>query len=331
MTINLLYGCCQIETCARDLAATRRFMVDKLGAGPAEQSLAREIAQIIPDPAYDVDHLECGQAIFQINQPSPTMTYNGQPSVHQSYLDRVGSCVTNLNFFIDDYAHAHALLSGIGAETYIRGPSSAARSLADYGADNTRPGADERPFLFMGTRGLIGFDLEIMEPNFLHFSKQRAQYPAFVSPRPKTGDGNLRLERLLVVVDRLEVTLDNLEVLFAPASRSNVYTYRDGTLGRSFRITLGGIEIQYCQPVSDSGFLANTLSRFGPGVAAIEFAARNTGHVVRNVTADSAIVFEEAFEPLGLVADRPGYRLGCRALTGFDVVLTPGIATPFRS
>ena len=53
MSINLLYGCCQVETCARDLAATRRFMTEGLGAGPAEQTLAREIGQIIPDPAYD--------------------------------------------------------------------------------------------------------------------------------------------------------------------------------------------------------------------------------------------------------------------------------------
>jgi hypothetical protein len=175
MTINLLYGCCQIETSARDLAATRRFMIDTLGAGPAEQQLARQIAQIVPDPAYDVDHLDCGEAIFQINQPSPTMTYAGQPSVHQSYLDRFGPCVTNLNFFIDDHSHALALLSGLGATTHIRGPSSAACSLADYGPDNSRPGAGERPFLFMGTRQLIGFDLEIMEPNFLRFNDQTVQ------------------------------------------------------------------------------------------------------------------------------------------------------------
>lgn len=324
MTINLLYGCCQIETSTRDLSATRRFMIDKLGAGPAEQPLAREIAQIIPDPAYDVDHLECGEAIFQINQPSAAMTYNGQPSVHQSYLDRVGPCVTNLNFFVDDHDHAHALLSQMGAKTCIRGPSTAARSLADYGSENTRTGADERPFLFMGTRPLIGFDLEIMEPNFLHFSKQTVQYPAFVRPRPKSGDGNLQLERLLVVVDRLETTLENLELMFAPACRSKPYAYREGGLGRSFRVTLGGVELEYCQPLSNSGFLASTLARFGPGVAAATFTAQDLSHVVSIATANRTVAFEEAFEPLGLAhTHQSGCWLGCRAVTGFDVILSP--------
>lgn len=323
MSITLLYGCCQIETSTRDLSATRRFMIDKLGAGPAEQPLAREIAEIIPDSAYDVDHLECGEAIFQINQPSPTMTYEGQPSIHQSYLDRVGPCVTNLNYFIDDHRHAEELLGGLGAKTHIRGPSSAARSLADYGPANTRPGADDRPFLFMGSRQLIGFDLEIMEPNFWRFSEQSAQYPAFVRPRPKTGDGNLKLERLLVVVDGLEATLDSLELLFSPASRSRPYAYTETAVARSFRVTLGGIEIEYCQPVSDSGFLANTLARFGQGVAAIEFSARDIATVVGRATADGSVPFDEDFGPLGDGARRPRHRLGCRSLTGFDVILTP--------
>lgn len=330
MTISLLYGCCQIETCARDLAATRSFMVDALGAGPAEQDLAREIAQIIPDPEYDVDHLECGEAIFQINQPSPTMTYNGQQSVHQTYLDRDGPCVTNLNFLVDDHAHAHAVLTSMGAPTHIRGPSSAARSLADYGEENTRPGADQRPFLFMGTRRLVGFDLEIMEPNFRRFSKQSVQSPAFVQPRPSTGDGNLKLERLLVVVNGLEATLDSIEMLFAPASRSKPYAYREGTLAKSFRITLGGIEIEYCQPVSETGPVASALSRFGQGVAAVEFAARDIAGVVSRATAAGPVAFEEGFDPLCTARQPHRYRLGCRALTGFDVILTPRVERRLR-
>lgn len=323
MPINLLFGCCQIETSTRDLAATRQFMVERLGAAPAEQTLAREIARIVPDAGYDVDHLECGEAIFQINQPSPTMTYGGRPSVHQSYLDRIGPCVTNLNYFVDDHRHAHALLTSLGAETLIRGPSSAARSLADYGPDNTRPGADDRPFLFMGTRRLVGLDLEIMEPNFQRFSEQSVQFPAFVQPRPATGDDNLRLERLLVVVNGLEATLDNLNVVFTPASRSRPYAYREGELARSFRMTIGGLEIEYCQPYTDAGYLAHSLARFGPGVAAIEFAARDVAGIVGRTTADRSVSFEESFAPLG---DRPGvprHRLGCRSITGFDVVLSP--------
>lgn len=322
MTINLLFGCCQIETSAPDLAATRCFMVDAFGAGPAEQSLAREIAQIIPDPAYDVDHLECGEAIFQINQPSPSMTFNGQPSVHQSYLERVGPCVTNLNFFIDDHAHAHALLTSMGAMTHIQGPSSVARTLSDYGSDNSRKGADERPFLFMGTRALIGFDLEIMEPNFRRFTDQSVQYPAYVRPRPATGDGNLYLERLIVVVDDLETTLDNVETIFTPACRSRPYAHRRGPLGRSFRMTLGGIEIEYCQPLSADGAFSQARSRYGQGVMAITFSARDLPRALDRAAAANAQVVRLDNDLLGNACD-PVYYAECRALTGFDVVLAP--------
>ena len=71
---------------------------------------------------------------------------------------------------------------------------------------------------------------------------------------------------------------------FSPASRSRPYAYRQGTLAKSFRVTLGGIEIEYCQPTGDAGYLADALSRFGPGVAAIEFSAR-----IANSGADSDI------------------------------------------
>ena len=84
MSITLLYGCCQIETSARDLAAVRRFMVEVLSANPIEQELAKQIAALIPGVGYDVDHLDCGEAVFQINQPSPEMVFNGHKSVHQA-------------------------------------------------------------------------------------------------------------------------------------------------------------------------------------------------------------------------------------------------------
>jgi hypothetical protein len=320
--ITLLYGCCQIETCAHDLAATRRFMMDALGAVPVEQPLAREIAQIIPDPNYDVDHLECGEAVFQVNQPSPSMTYNGQPSIHQRYLDRVGPCVTNLNFYIDDHLHAHELLTRMGANTHIRGPSSAARSLADYGPDNTRPGADERSFLFMGSRDLIGFDLEIMEPNFLRFAEQQVQFPAFVQPRPATGSSNLSLKRLIVAIEALEHTFQQVTALFAPASRSRPYDYREDGTGRAIRISLGGIEIEYLQPLSGSGPAAEALAAFGAGVVAIEFAARDFPAAIERAGRFAEI---EAMDRRGEVA----YQLQCRELTGFDAILTPQSSNAF--
>jgi hypothetical protein len=209
----------------------------------------------------------------------------------------------------------------MGAATHIEGPSSAARALADYGPGNTRPGADERPFLFMGTRDLIGLDLEIMEPNFLRFAEQTAQYPAFVQPRPPVGDGNLLLQRLRILVPDLDRTAANLAAIFTPGSCSRPYAYREGSLGRAFRVWLGGIEIEYCQPAGSGGALARHLEQFGPGVAAIEFAARDLDAALARGRG-KAEVAEEA-DHLGLAGATRRTRIACREPIGFDVVLEP--------
>lgn len=319
MPINLLYGCAQIETTARSLDETRAFFFGALGAGPIEQELAGQIDAIIPDPDYGCDHIGLGEAVFQVNQPAAGMEYNGQKSVHQSYLDRVGPSVTNLNYFIDDAAHAKALLLELGATVHIEGPSSAANALADYGPDNTRAGADERPFLFMATRALIGLDLEIMEPNFLRFAEQTVQYPAFVQPRPDAGDGNLLLERLRIVVADLEATRANLARIFTPASASRPCGHREGKLGLAFRVWLGGIEVEYCQPLG-GGPLAEALERFGPGVLAIDFAARDRDAALERARGKAAVADEPDW--LGLASDVPRASVASRAFTGFDAVIS---------
>jgi hypothetical protein len=330
MAINLLFGCAQIETCSADIDATRRFLVGGLGAGPIEQELARQIARLIPGGDYDVDHLDCGEAVFQINQPAPGMTFNGSKSIHREYLDTVGPCVTNLNFFVDDHVHARHLLTEMGAATHIEGPSSIARALADYGPGNSREDAEKRPFLFMGARALIGFDLEILEPNFLRFTEQVVQFPAFVQPRPMTGDGNLRLERLVVVVEDLESTYDSLQILFTPASRSKPYGVRQGPFGRSFRITLGGMEIEYCQPLSHNGPLAEAMSIFGQGVAAIVFAARDPAALRAKAVHAGAQLSSFAVDHTGLPAESEAIRIESRALCGFDTIVVPTVKHPFR-
>ena len=322
MTISLLYGCCQIETSAHDLTAVRRFMVEVLSAVPAEQELAKQIAALIPGDEYDVDHLDCGEAIFQINQPSPTMEFNGQKSIHQDYLERAGPSVTNLNYYVDDHAHAHALLEALGAKTHIQGPSNVAAALGEYGPDNTRAGGGERPFLFMGSRHLIGFDLEIMEPNFLHVSRQTTQFPAYVQPRPCGSGGALTLKRLLVAVDDLERTHANLCQIFAPGSRSKPYDIRAGALGKSFRISLGGLEIEYCQPTAAKGDLAVWLASNGPGVMAVTFRAHDPEAILNR--SRSRYDFATSTPPrdlLGLAPPGAAHQIDCRALTGFDVVL----------
>lgn len=324
MSITLLFGCGQIEMTVRDLQAASAFMESVLGAGEIEKQLAKEINQLFPNGELKVAHYDCGEATFQFNQPSRAADYRGQTSVHQAYLDRVGPCVTNLNFFVDDSIHAHELLTAMGAETYLEGPSSAAPCLADYGPENTRPGAESRKFYFIGSRHLIGLDFEMMEPNFQRFTKQKVQYPCFVQPRPEASDRNLRLLRVTIVVADLEETYRNLVKLFAPASRSKAYDVRMGSLARAFRIGLGGIELEYCQLLSEGGVLADRLHRDGPGVVAIEFGARDLDLVLQRVRGSTLHDFMEESDALGgevLRSNCGRYRIASRDLIGFDVVL----------
>jgi len=292
--------------------------VGSLGGVPVEQELAGQIADLIPGDAYDVDHIDAGRAVFQINRPSPAMSYGGSQSVHQRYLEERGPCVTNLNWFVDDVGHAQDLLTSLGAETLIQGPSNVARSLGDYGPENTRAGANERPFLFLGTRKLIGFDLEIMEPNFIHFATQTIQHPAFVEPRP-WATGDLILHRLLVIVPDLAETLCNIARIFAPASRSKPYAARESESGRSCRVGLGGMEIEFFEFQGVDSALSPDLTNTGPGIFAIAFGTQDPETTV----ARCAVVATEhrPDDVLGMPA--PHWHIASRSICGFDILLEP--------
>jgi catechol 2,3-dioxygenase-like lactoylglutathione lyase family enzyme len=321
MSITLLYGCFHVELSVRDLDAARAFMEGVLGAGRIEQQLAREVADLVPDGGYRVDHLSCGQATFQLNEPSASLVERKKRSAHRGYLDRVGPCVSNLNYYVDDVVHACELLSDMGADTLLEGPSSAAKSLADYGPCNTRPGSDKRPFLFMGSRHLIGLDLEIMEPNFLHFAEQAVQFPCFVRPHRGTDDRDLQLQRLRIAVDDLAATYHNVVRLFTPGSRSQPYADRRGTLARAFRISLGGIELEYCEPLAGKGPLAGYLERYGPGVVTVEFGARDVGAILERVRAASTPEVAEEADLIGEQHRPRRWQIASREIVGFDVVL----------
>lgn len=320
MGISLLYGCAQVELTVGNLAVTRDFICGVLGGEAIEQELAREITALFPNGDFHVEHFDCGQGLFQYNEPSSTADYAGQTSVHHDYLVEQGPCVTNLNFFIDDARHAHELLTARGATTLIEGPSSAARCLADYGPENTRPGGDERKFYFMGTRPLIGLDFEMMEPNFNRFCAQDVQYPCFVQPRPATGDGLLHMLRLRLVVPDIEAAHANIVALFAPGSRSKPYAYRESMEERAFRIGLGGIELEYCQPISSSGRMARALDRFGPGVESIAFACKDSGRILDRLPAPRRASVEEV---------PGGWIIASRDAVGFDVMLEAADPRPF--
>jgi hypothetical protein len=202
----------------------------------------------------------------------------------------------------------------------MEGPSALVESLADYGPDNTRPGGDRRPFLFLGTRHLLGFDLEIMEPNFLRFVDQAAQRPCFVGPRIADDTAGLRLQRLAVVVPDLDTASSNLVEILTPGCRSNPYAMREGASARAFRIVVGGLELEYCQPLSTDGSLAELLARHGAGVVTAEFGATSVDSLLERVRADGTVRVTEAVDYIG--EDRePRWQVECRELVGFDVVL----------
>ncbi len=329
MSITLFYGCFQVELSVRDLDGARAFLEGVLGAEPAEQQLAREIGELFPGGGYRVDHLDCGQATFQLNEPSLSPAYRANKSVHRGYLERVGPCVANLNFYVDDIVHARELLAGLGAPTLGEGPSSVVPSLADYGPDNTRLGGETRPFLFMGSRHLIGLDLEIMEPNFLRFVDQTAQYPCFVRPQSETAHRELRLQRLRIAVDDLASTYDNLVRLFTPGSRSQPYAVRQGSIGSAFRITVGGMELEYCAPGATAGPVADYLERYGPGVITLEFTAGSVEPFLARARAASSSVIEEV-DLIGEQRLPPRWQIAGRELVGFDIVLDP-VNEPLRA
>lgn len=327
MAFTLLYGCGQIETTVRDLSAARDFMLGVLGAGEIEQLMARQITGLFPPGEYAIEHFDCGEGLFQFNAPSPQARFGEHGPLHGAYLERIGSCVTNLNYYVDDAVHARDLLAEMGAPIHIEGPSDIIPCLADYGPQNTREGAAARSFYFLGARDLIGLDLEFMEPNFLRFAEQTVQFPCFVHPRPKTGDGNLKLLRLRLVVNDLEAAYENLVRLIAPASRSNPYAIRRGARAKAFRIGLGGLELEYCQPLSSSAHLAELLSRFGPGVLTAEFAARDPEIVLERARARAGVQVGTEIDVFGDAVAEPRREIASRDLVGFDVVLEP-LETP---
>ena len=321
MSIMLLYSCTQVEMTVRDIPAARNFMIDVLDASKVEQQLASEIRALFPDGGYDLEHLDCGGAVFQFNEPSPALEFNGHKIVHQQYLDRIGPCITNLNFYVDDAEHANDVLASNGAAVQIEGPSNTAPSLADYGPENSRSGAEQRKFRFMGSRHLFGFDLEFMEPNFNRFSEQRAQIPNFIHPRPTSGS-NLQFQRLRIVVESLAQTYANIQNILLPACHSKPYHVHKGSLAQSFRISFGGMELEYCEPLKNEGELADQLSREGPGVVAVVFAAEDFNKIVTAAeNANCRVEYEPDFlgikEPHAEI--RPGIK--SREIIGFDVVL----------
>ena len=112
MTIRLATQCAQIETVVRNVPRACQWFSQTLGAMPIEQDLVKRITGTV----LDIDHRDCGDAMFQFC----SVISDDMP--HRWFIDTLGPCVTNLNFFMDDADHAHALLAAAGATTKLQHP-----------------------------------------------------------------------------------------------------------------------------------------------------------------------------------------------------------------
>jgi hypothetical protein len=124
-------------------------------------------------------------------------------------------------------------------------------------------------------------------------------------------------------VEDLDATLSAIDTIFAPASRSKAYGHAESTEGRSFRIGLGGMEIEYCQPVSTSGPVAAHLREQGPGIATIVFGCpRPRTRLARH--ADWQLYDDAAYAIVTGVGSPQVQAVALsRELMGFDVALEP--------
>ena len=110
MSIRLASTCAQIEMAVPDVPAACARFEELMGAEPVELDLVRGITGVV----LDIDHRSCGEAMFQFCSP----IVENIPA--RRYLESIGPCVTNLNFFVEDSVAAHSELTAAGVATRLQ-------------------------------------------------------------------------------------------------------------------------------------------------------------------------------------------------------------------
>lgn len=252
MSIVLATNCLQIEMAVPDVRVACTRFEHTLGAVPIEEELVRRISGVV----LDIDHRDCGGAVFQFCSP----LIDDIPAAHE--LRRIGPCVTNLTFFLDDAAGAQRELEAAGAVTRLQWRMGGSW-LKLLGEGNARRVEELADGYFVGTRSLFGFDLEFSEPPWIDPAKQRYMCPAFTSPRPQSDGRVERLHRLRVEVDDLDRYVGNVVRLIDERSRTPVYGERVTTRGRTARIALRGLELEYVESAGGVAEPGITTAVFG--------------------------------------------------------------------
>lgn len=310
MAIELVDGCKQIEMVVHDVAGAVEFMRRTLGAERIEQQLVRRITGHV----LHIDHVDCGQAMFQFC----SVIDDGQP--HRRYIDHWGPMLTNLNFSVRDQEEADRVIAMEGGRTLISFPMANIGWEDLLGSDNVQPQERMGAGIFADTHELIGFDLEYAQPPYIDLSRQDVFYPAFLQPRPTSNDRVSRLLRLRAMVHDLDRTLATLQRMIDPRSRTGPYDRHHDSRGRSARIRLQDLEIEYCEPAGPASPWHDYLQRHEQGIATVVFAVdaldATIAAIPRADLVRTTAQFIDSGEPL--IA---AFRLNSKHLLGFDIEL----------
>jgi hypothetical protein len=297
MTIRLATECAQIETVVPDVARACKWFERTLAAQPIEQELVRRITGVV----LHIDHRDCGDGMFQFC----SVITDDMP--HVWFLAALGPCVTNLNFFVEDSAHAHELLEAAGAATKLDLPVGDGIR-AQLGPGVARPAEELGRLYFMGSRPLIGFDLEFITKPWQEGAEQQVFFPSFTSPRPTTNTRVERLAALRVVVDDIDRALGNVVTLIDADSRSEPYGEVTTATALETRIRLRDLELRYTQPLTPDADYADRL-RLGGGIEAAVFRTAEPETIIGTVTDESVERRDDRV------------RIRSREILGFDVEL----------
>jgi hypothetical protein len=303
MTVRLETQCAQIETVVHDVPRACRWFEEVLGATPIEQDVVKRITGVV----LDIDHRDCGDGMFQFC----SVITDDMP--HRWFIDTLGPCVTNLNFFVDDAEQAHDLLAAAGATTKIDVPIG--RGLrALLGPEISRTEEEIGQLYFMGTWPLFGFDLEFTTRPWRDGTEQHVFHPAFTYPRPASEQRVERLAGLRVVLEDIDSAVGRLGALIDPGSRSSPVPGPATATERTTTVRLHDLELRYTQPLSARSPYHAALEAGGGIVAAI-FRTSDPHAIVDGIS------------DVGVEWLDNGPRIASRQVLGFDVELeSTGVA-----
>jgi catechol 2,3-dioxygenase-like lactoylglutathione lyase family enzyme len=244
----------QVEYAVDDLDRVQQFFTGIFGEFPVEEQFAGALSNEL----LEIRHVGFGQTVQQLCRP----TMPGLP--HYDALQAHGSCVHNLCFMVDNIDHMAANCREAGFASLIDFPLDELwPSLIE--ADNLA--GNHHAYIF-DTRDVLGFQLELAEVPWEQEPEPALMLPAFCEHWQGQGKASANLMTgLNVAVADVAAAIESLQLLFgaelevleAPAAVAGMEMIRA-------RVELGAVSINYLQPTSNAGELAEFLASRGNAV-----------------------------------------------------------------